>query len=157
MVLNWAGAVFFSKQRNIFHSSVYHLFLKEAMTNLGNVFKSRDITLVSKGCIVNSYGFSSSHVQMWELDHKEGWAPKNWCFQNLVLGEDSWEPLGQQGDQNSQSQSKSSLNIHWKDWCWSWSPDTLATWWEEPTHWKRPWCWERLKSEEEVGSRGWDG
>ena len=32
-----------------------------------------------------SYGFSSSHVQMWELDHKEGWAPKNWCFQIVVL------------------------------------------------------------------------
>ena len=32
-----------------------------------------------------SYGFSSSHVQMWELDHKEGWAPKNWCFQTVVL------------------------------------------------------------------------
>ena len=32
-----------------------------------------------------SYGFSSSHIQMWELDHKEGWKPKNWCFQNVVL------------------------------------------------------------------------
>ena len=35
------------------------------------------------------------------------------------------------------------LNIHWKDWCWSWSSYTLATWWKELTHWKRPWCWER--------------
>ena len=32
-----------------------------------------------------SYGFSNSHVQMWELDHKEGWAPKNWCIQIVVL------------------------------------------------------------------------
>ena len=31
---------------------------------------------------------------------------------------------------------------HWKDWCWSWSSSTLATWCEKPTHWKRPWCWE---------------
>ena len=36
-------------------------------------------------------------------------------------------------------------NIHWKDWCWSWTSNTLATWWEEPTHWKRPWCWKRLR------------
>ena len=34
----------------------------------------------------------------------------------------------------------------WRDWCWSWSFNTLATWYEEPTHWKRPWCWERLKA-----------
>ena len=40
---------------------------------------------------------------MWELDHKEGWAPKNWCFSNYGTGEDSWESLGQQGDQTSQS------------------------------------------------------
>ena len=47
------------------------------------------------------------------------------------------------------------LNIHWKDWCWSWSSNTLATWWEEPTHWKRPWCW--LRARGEGGDRGWDG
>ena len=39
---------------------------------------------------------------------------------------------------------KSVLNIHWKDWCWN--SNTLATWWEELTHWKRPWCWETLKA-----------
>ena len=43
---------------------------------------------------------------------------------------------------------KSVLNIHWKDWCWSWSSKTLAIWCEEPTHCKRPWCWERLRQEE---------
>ena len=47
------------------------------------------------------------------------------------------------------------LNIHWKDWCWSWSSNTLATWWEEPTHWKRPWCWERLRAGREGGDRRW--
>ena len=71
-------------------------------------------------------------------------------------GEDSWESLGLQGDQTSQSQRKSTLNIHWKDWCWSWSSNTLATWCEEMTYWKRPWCWERLKAGE-GGDRGWDG
>ena len=39
---------------------------------------------------------------------------------------------------------KSVLNVHWKDWCWSWNSNTLATWCEELTHWKRPWCWEAL-------------
>ena len=52
---------------------------------------------------------------------------------------------------------KSVLNIHWKDWCWSWTSNTLATWREELTHWKRPWCWERLKAGGEVIDRGWDG
>ena len=41
--------------------------------------------------------------------------------------------------------------------CWSWSYNSLATWNEEPTHWNRPWCWERLKAEGEEGDREWDG
>ena len=53
-----------------------------------------------KGLYSQSYGFSSSHVQMWELDHKEGWVLKNW---NSGAGEDSWESLKQQGVQTSQS------------------------------------------------------
>ena len=44
-----------------------------------------------------------------------------------------------------------------RDWCWSWNSNTLATWCEEMTHWKRPWCWERLKVGGEGGDRGWDG
>ena len=72
-------------------------------------------------------------------------------------GEDSWESLGLQGDQTSQSWRKSILNIHWKDWCWSWSSNTLATLCEELTHWKRPWCWARLKTKGEGSERGWDG
>ena len=46
---------------------------------------------------------------------------------NCGVGEDSWESLGLQGDQTSQSERKSVLNIHWKDWCWSWNSNTLAT------------------------------
>ena len=75
---------------------------------------------------------------------------------NCDVGEDSWESLGLQGDPTSQSQRKSILNIHWKDWCWSWSSNTLAAWCEELTPWKRPWCWERLKVGEEGADRGWD-
>ena len=44
-----------------------------------------------------------------------------------------------------------------KDWCWSWNSNTLATWCEELTHWKRSWCWERLKVGGEGDDRGWDG
>ena len=43
---------------------------------------------------------------------------------------------------------KQTLNIHWKDWCWSWSSNTLVTWYEDLTHWKRSWSWERLRQEE---------
>ena len=60
-------------------------------------------------------------------------------FLNCAAGEDCWKSLGLQGDQTSQSLRKSTPNIHWKDWCWSWSSNTLATWCKEPTHWKRPW------------------
>ena len=65
----------------------------------------------SEGCSVQdspiswkfsqSYGFSSSHVQVWELDHKEGWAAKNWCFQTLVLKKTLESPLDGKGDQTS--------------------------------------------------------
>ena len=51
---------------------------------------------------------------------------------------------------------ESTLNIHWKDWRWSWSYNTLASWYEELTHWKRPWCWERFKAGE-GDNRGLDG
>ena len=57
---------------------------------------------------------------------------------NHGAGEYSWEFLGQQGDLTSQTYGKSTLNIHWKVWCWSWSCNTLATWCEEQTHWKDP-------------------
>ena len=76
---------------------------------------------------------------------------------NCGVGEDSWESLGLQRDQTSQSWRKSVLNIHWKDWCWSWNSNTLATWCEVLTHWKRSWCWERLKAGGEGDDRGWDG
>ena len=48
------------------------------------------------------------------------------------------------------------LNVHWKYCYWSWSSDTLATWCKELSHWKRPWCWERLRAGGEGDNRGWD-
>ena len=53
------------------------------MTNLDSILKNRDITLLTKLHLV--YGFSISHVRMWEWNHKEGWVPKNWCFPTVVL------------------------------------------------------------------------
>ena len=85
---------------------------------------------------------------MWEIYHKEGWMLNNWYFWTVVLETNLAESLG--------LARKSTLNIHWKDWCWSWNSNTLATWCKELTHWKRHWCRERLKAEER-DDRGWDG
>ena len=50
-----------------------------------------------------------------------------------------------------------SPGVHRKGWCWSWNSSTLATWCEELTHWKRPWCWERFRAGGEGDDQGWDG
>ena len=55
------------------------------MTKLDSVLKKQRHYFADKGPSSQSYGFSSSHIWMWELDHKEGWAPKNWCFQTVML------------------------------------------------------------------------
>ena len=73
---------------------------------------------------------------------------------NCGVGEDSWGSLGQQGNP---TKGKSVLNIHRKDWCWSWNSNTLDTSREELTRWKRPWCWEGLGAGGEGDDRGWDG
>ena len=75
---------------------------------------------------------------------------------NCGVGEDSWKSFKQRGDPTILSQRKSVLNIHWKDWCWSWNSNPLVRC-EELTHWKRPWFWERLKAGGEGDERGWDG
>ena len=61
------------------------------MTNLDSLLKSRDFT--NKGPSSQRYGFSSSHVWMLELDHKERWVPKNWCFWTVVLEKTLENPL----------------------------------------------------------------
>ena len=63
---------------------------RQVMTNIS---ESRDITLPTKVCINQSYGFSNGHVQMWELDHKESWALRNWSFQIVVLEKTLESPL----------------------------------------------------------------
>ena len=65
---------------------------RKSMTNLDSILKSRDVTLPTK-VHSQSYGFSSSHVWMWELDYKESWMPKNWCFWTVVLEKTLESPL----------------------------------------------------------------
>ena len=74
-----------------------------------------------------------------------------WCWRRLLRL--PWTARSS----NQSVLKKSVLNIHWKDWCWSWSSNTWATWCEELTHWKIPWCWERLKAGGEGDNWGWDG
>ena len=66
---------------------------RKAMTNLDSTLKSRDITWTTKVCLVKAMIFCISHIWMWEMDHKEGWAPKNWCFWTVVLEKTLENPL----------------------------------------------------------------
>ena len=74
-----------------------------------------------------------------------------WCWRRLLRV--PWTARRS----NQSSKRRSVLGAHWKDWCWSWNSNTLATWCKELTHWKRPWCWERLGAGGKGDDRGWDG
>ena len=79
--------------------------------------------------------------ESWTIKKAECWridAFELWCWRRLLRV--PWTARRS----NQSILKKSVLNIHWKDWCWSWISNTLATWCEGQTHWKRPWCWERL-------------
>ena len=114
---------------------------------------------VNKGTSSQSCGFSSSHVWMWELDYKESWMLKNWCFWAVVLEKTLESPLDSKEIQPVSLKGNQSWIFIEKDWCWSCSSTTLANWLEELTHWKRPWCWERMKAGREGDDRdemvGW--
>ena len=110
------------------------LFLgRKVMNNLHSILKSRNTTfpgrsLWSKLLVfpVVIYGRESQTIkktECWRTDAFELW------FWRRLL-----RVLGLQGDPTSPSERKSVLNIHWKDWCWSWSSNTLVTWCEELTH-----------------------
>ena len=121
---------------------------RKVTTNHRQHIKKQRYYFADKGLYHQSYGFSSSHVWMWELDHKENWVPKNWCFRVVVLEKTFESPLD-------------CKEIKWvnhkgnQPWIF-WNSNTLATWCEELTHWKRPWCWEKLKARGEGDDRGWD-
>ena len=115
------------------------------MTNLDSTLKSRDITLLTKVCIV--YGFSSSHVWMWELDYKESWAPKNWYFWTVVLEKTLESPLvckmskpvNPEGNQSlifiGRTDAEAEVPILWlpdaKNWLIGKDPDAGKDWRQE--------------------------
>ena len=76
------------------HEIKRHLLLgRKSMTNLDSILKSRDISLLAKVLPSQSYVFSSGHIWIWELDHKESCTPKNWCFWTVVLEKTLESPL----------------------------------------------------------------
>ena len=76
------------------HEIKRHLLLGiKALINLDSILKSRDITFANKGLSSQGYGFSSSHVWMWEVDYKESWASKNWCLWTVVLEKTLEDPF----------------------------------------------------------------
>ena len=125
----------------------YLLLGRKPMTNLDCVLKSRDITSPTKGCIIKTLVFPvfMYRCESWTIKKAEPWRTYDfelWCWRRLLTV--PW------------TARKSTLNIHWKNRCRSWSSNTLTTWCIELTHWKRPWCWERFKANEEGNNRGWD-
>ena len=104
----------------------------------------------NKGLSSQSYGFSSSQVWMWELDYKESWVMKNWCFWTVV-----WRRLlrvpwtARRSNQSILKETSPEYSL--EGLMLKWSSSTLATWCEELTHLKRSWCWER----EGGRRRGW--
>ena len=115
--------------------------------------KKQRFCFAEKGLYSHSYGFSCSHVWMWELDHKEAEDRRTdtfqlWCWRRLLSGPLECKEIKLVNPKGNL------LNIHWKDWCWNFN--TLATHCKELTQ-KRPWCWERLKAGGDGDNRVWDG
>ena len=117
--MNFIGKPYFSLRESIFYfycylqivllciyrnltcfSTVCLLLRRKATTNL-DVLKSRDTTLPIRVHLVKAMGFPSSHVQTWELNHKEAWVPKNWCFQTVALEKMIESPLDCKGSNQS--------------------------------------------------------
>ena len=116
---------------------------RKAMTNLDIILKSRDITLPTKVHIIKAMAFPvvMYGCESWTIKKAEHWrvnAFELWCWRRFLRV--PWTAR-----RSNQSILKGINNIHWKDWCWSWNSNTLATWCEELTHLKRLWCWERLR------------
>ena len=128
---------------------------RKVMTNLDSIFKSRNITLPTKIHLVKTmafpvvmYGCESWTVK--KAEHQRTDAFGLWCWRRLLRV--PWTTR-----RSNQSILKEILCVHWKDWCWGWNSNTLATSCKELTHWKRPWCWEGLGAGREGDNRGWDG
>ena len=128
------------------------------MTNLDSILKSRDITLPTKGPSSQSYGFSRSYVWMWELDYKESWEAKNWCFWTVVLDKTLESPLDCREIQPAHPKGNQSLIFIGRTDVEAetpilWPPD-LKNWliWKDPDAGK-DWRWEKkgMTEDEMVG------
>ena len=117
-------------------------------------FKKWRHYFANKGPSSQSYGFSSSHIWMWELDYKESWASKK-SFWTVVLQKTFESPLDCKEIRPVHPKGNQSWIFIERTDGEAETPVTLATWCEELTHLKRPWCWERLKVEGD--NRRWDG
>ena len=118
---------------------------RKVMTNLDSLLKSREIA--NKGPSCQSYGFSSSYVWMWELNYKESWATKNWCFWTVVLEKslgspldcNEMQPVHPKGNQSwifiGRSDVEAETRILWppdeKNWLLSKDPDAGKDWRQE--------------------------
>ena len=128
----------FTADGNYSHEIKRHFLLgRKAMTNLHSILSS-GITLSTEVCTVKSVFFFPQSCMDVRVGLWRRLSTEELMLLNCIVGEDSWESLGLQGDPPSQSWRKSVLNIHWKDWCWSWNSNTLATWCEELTQRKDP-------------------
>ena len=138
------------------HEIKRHLLLgRKALTNPDSILKSRDIPLLTKVCAVNAtvflvvrYVCESWIKKKFECQRTDAF--KLWCYRRLLR-------IPWTARSNQWILKEISPEYSLEDWCWSWSSNTLVAWCKEPTHWKRPWCWERLKAGREGGDRGWDG
>ena len=129
---------------------------RKVISNLDRILKSRDITLSTKVCLVKAmvflvvmYGCENWTTK--KAEHRRIDAFELWCWRKLFRV--PWTARRS----NQSILKKSILHVHWKDWCWSWNSNTLATWCKELTYLKRPWCWERLRAGGDGNDRGWDG
>ena len=130
---------------------------RKVMTNPDSILKSRDITLSTKVHLVKAMVFPVV-IYGCELDCEESWAPKNWCFWTVVLEKTLESPLDCKEIQPVHPKGNQSwILIGRTDADWGWNSNTLATWCEELTHWKRLWSWEGLWAGGEGDDRGWDG
>ena len=136
------------------------------MTNLDSIKKKKKNKkthtqrhyFAYKGPSSQSYGFSSSHVWMWELGYKESWVLKNWCLWTMVLEKTLASPLDHKEIQPVHPKGNQSWIFIGRTDAEAETPvNILVTWCEELTHLKRPWCWERLRAWGEGDDRGWDG
>ena len=128
---------------------------RKTMTNLDSILKGRNITLPTKVHLVKAMVFPvvMYGCESWTIKKVEHWrinAFELWCWRRLLRV--PW--TARRSNQSILKEISPECSL--EDWCWSWNSNTLATWFEGLTHWKRPWCWERLKAGGEGDDRGWD-